>query len=85
MAMPRYERLMVWKNEHFISFEDIGKQLGMTANGARQALLKPKIFKRHHDKLLALGFPIDMLPQPCEEKKGRPKRNPIFPGLQAQA
>jgi len=84
MAMPRYERLMAWKNEHFISFEDIGKQLGMTANGARQALLKKEIFKRHHDKLLTLGFPRELLPEPCEEKMGRRKRAPNFPGLQVQ-
>ena len=35
--------------------DNIGPQLGMTANGARQALLKKEIFKKHHDKLLALG------------------------------
>ena len=85
MAMSRYEHLLAWKGAHFISFGDIGKQLGMTANGARQALLKQEIFKRHHDKLLALGFPKEILPEPCEEKMGRRKRAPNFPGLQAQA
>lgn len=85
MAMSRYERLLAWKGAHFISFEDIGKQLGMTANGARQALMKPRIYKEHHKKLLALGFPSDLLPEPCDEWKGRRKRTPNFPGLQAQA
>ena len=85
MAMSRYERLLAWKGAHFISFGDIGKQLGMTANGARQALLRQEIFKRHHDKLLALGFPKEILPEPCEEKMGRRKRAPNVPGLQAQA
>lgn len=85
MAISRFERLRVWKDEHFISYRDIGEQLGMTPSGARQALRKPEIFKRHHDKLVALGFPRDLLPDPCEEKLGRRKRAPIFSGLQAQA
>ncbi|WP_179981510.1 hypothetical protein [Desulfovibrio sp. 86] len=85
MAMSRYERLLAWKDAHHISFNDIGKQLGMTANGARQALLKPEIFQKHHDRLVILGFPKDLLPEPCEERMGRRKREPIFPGLQAHA
>lgn len=85
MATPRYLRLLAWNVEHTVSFGDIGEQLSMTANGARQALMKPRIYKEHHKKLLALGFPSDLLPEPCDEWKGRRKRAPNFPGLQAQA
>ena len=85
MATPRYLRLLAWKVEHTMSFSDIGEQLSMTANGARQALMKPSIYKEHHQKVLALWFPGELLPEPCDEWKGRRKRAPNFPGLQAQA
>ena len=85
MATTRYLRLLAWKVEHTMSFDDIGEKLGMSGNGARQALLKPEIHKDHHKKLLELGFPNDLLPKPCEQGRGRRKRAPNFPGLQAQA
>lgn len=85
MAMTRYERLLAWKDDRFISFEDIAKHLGMTPSGARQALLKDEIYKDHHETLLALGFPRDLLPAPSDSRFGRRKREPIFPGLQAHA
>lgn len=57
----------------------------MTPSGARQALLKDEIYKDHHETLLTLGFPRDLLPAPSDNRFGRRKREPIFPGLQAQA
>lgn len=86
MAMSRYERLLAWNGDHFISLADIGKQLGMSPSGIRQALLRPEILRRYHEKLLSLGFPPELLPLPCEQRlRGRRKHAPVFPGLEAEA
>lgn len=81
MSKTRYDLLLDWMREHFISFQALGEQLGMTAAGARRHCASQIMPVAHHARMLALGFPVELLPEPRDAQHGRPKLTPIFSGL----
>ena len=90
---PQYDALLVWMGDHYITFRNLGLQLGVSAAYARILCCQERISHHWHEKLVALGFPQDLLPRAEDVRRGvRPGNRPapIFPGLkkskvQAQA
>ena len=80
----RYERLLVWMGDHDISFPATGEQLGLSDGGARSVLFRDTCRTVHHNKLIELGFPVELLPEPRDKPRGRPRKIPKFPGLSQQ-
>lgn len=83
--LPRSVRLKEWMDEHRITYRATGEQLGITEQSVRKFLLQDWMPVRHHEKCVALGFPVDLLPTPFDKPKGRIRSKPHFPGLAAPA
>jgi hypothetical protein len=77
----RYKRLLDWMNGYDISFSAIAEQLGISAPGARFVCRGKTCPTAHHQKLLALGFPAELLPHPLDKPRGRQRKIPKFPTL----
>ncbi len=81
MTQPRIERLRDWMAERNITYRAIGERIGVSTQGVRQLLVCETIPVKRHNALCALGFPEDLLPQPCDLPTGPRPRGPRFPGL----
>ncbi len=77
----RCKQLVAWMGEYDITFTAIGEQLGLTGAGASRVCQSETCPPCHHQKLLELGFPSELLPVPKYNGAGRKKRPPRFPGL----
>ena len=79
----RYDHLLVWMDEHGITFSALGEKLSISASGARRLCVSEFIPSERHRQLLDLGFPFELLPLSRDRKRGRAPRTPIFPGMLA--
>lgn len=84
-TVSRYDRLLEWMAGNYISFEDLGDKLGISASGARRLCNSETIPVDRHNQLMGLGFPADLVPEGRDRRRGRPKREPYFPGLAEQS
>lgn len=75
-------KLRKFMETHDITYRSIGEQLGLSEQRAFAMMRQKTYLQDHHDKLIALGFPPDALPEPVPEPKMR--KRPHFPGLQKQ-
>ena len=83
LCSERYKRLLSWMNGYDISFSAIAEQLGISTPGARFTCQGETCPTAHHQKLLALGFPAELLPFPLDKPRGRQRKIPKFPALSA--
>ena len=81
----RYLRLVEWMREHDISLSVLGDEFGMTGPGIRGVLVGNTCPTRHHEALLRLGFPEELLPVAFDKPRGRQRKVPRFPGLSSAA
>ena len=81
----RFEELYAWMNhaERQITFLAIAEQLDIAESTARKHLKSETIPTSHYRKLIALGFPPELLPRAEDKVPGRKRKVPRFPGLQA--
>lgn len=78
-AEKRLSRFNAWKDEHDITFRAIGDALGIRSQTAHNLLKADTMPTRHHDKLIALGVPEDLLPTPEDKPRGRQPKEPRWP------
>ena len=83
MHDSRLTSLREWMSSHDITFKAVGEHLDVTGNGARTLLHRNTIPTKRHEQLRSLGFPHDLLPEPCDKKTGPRPKTPFFPGLMA--
>lgn len=79
--LPRSVRLKEWMFAHDITHQDIAEQLGITKNASQIYLNGDCMPVRYHEKCVALGFPVELLPMPYDKRRGPGRRKPNFPGL----
>lgn len=84
-TVSRYDRLLEWMAGNHISFEALGEKLGISASGARRLCNSETIPVERREQLIRLGFPTDLVPEGRDRRRGRPKREPFFPGLVEQS
>ena len=84
LCSERYKRLLSWMNGYDISFSAIAEQLGISVSGARFTCKGETCPIAHHRKLLALGFPPELLPFPLNKPRGRQRKIPKFPTLSSE-
>lgn len=85
MATKRHARLQKWLKQHNITYAALALQLGLSESGVRHLLFAETIPTQRHNELMALGFPVDMMPRPLDRKPGRKRLVPDFPGLRQEA
>lgn len=76
----RYAALKYAMRQCHISFALLGKKVGMSPAGISLLLQRSYCSHDIHQKLIALGFPKELLPLPSKHSK-----NPNFEGLRAYA
>ena len=81
MTQPRIERLRDWMAEGNITYRAIGERIGVLTQGARLLPVRETIPVERYKALRVLGFPEDLLPQPCDIPTGPRPRIPRFPCL----
>lgn len=71
-AENRFSRFNAWKDapERNITFRAVGEALGVKTQSAHNLLKADTIPTRHHKKLVALGVPVDLLPEPEDKPRG---------------
>lgn len=80
-TLPRSVRLKEWMSAHGIIHQDVAEQLGITKNAVQTYFNGDCMPVRYHEKCVALGFPVELLPMPYDRPRGRTRRKPFFPGL----
>ena len=79
----RYQNLRAWMDKYDITFRAIGEHLGLTEGAVRSYLKRTCMPVRYHEKLLPLGFPVDLLPEARDVPRGPKPKQARFPGLEA--
>ena len=63
----RYQALRAWMNDRSIGGKDVAEQLGFSTKTAShyalEILKESTMGKQYRDHLIALGFPVDLLPE----------------------
>ena len=81
-----YKLLQIWFEERNITMADVAEVLELKSEGSARAFFKNLTMPvTHHTKLVALGVPVDLLPEPRDRKPG-PKAGgpPRWPALESQ-
>lgn len=82
-TLPRSVRLRGWMRDHRITDEAVSEHLGITPQAVYKFFAQDCMPVRHHEKCVALGLPVELLPMPYDKPKGRARSKPHFPGLAA--
>lgn len=81
MANTRFSELQALLTEYRITWRALGKEVGMSDCGIRNALMRDTCRPELHDKLIHLGLPEDMLPSAMPIRRTRALAAPDFEGL----
>lgn len=77
-----YKLLLIWCEEHGITMTAIAGELGLKSEGSVRGFLQSDTMPTaHHARMVKLGFPVELLPEPMDKKPGRVPKVPYFPGL----
>lgn len=75
----RISQLQKWMRERDITHRAIAERIGVAISSVHRFLNSEDMPVRHHEELLRLGFPVELLPEPLDRKPGRKKLEPRFP------
>lgn len=78
-TLTRQEMLCVWLRRHRLKQTEIARELDISGPGVSRLIRAETIPSRHHKKLIGLGIPESLLPQPLDLTSGRNPR-PIVQG-----
>jgi len=78
----RYKRLLLWMYERDITFFSLAEKLGVSDGCVRSACQGEYCPTRHHEKMIALGIPAELLPDPRDLKRGPKPKVPCWPNLE---
>lgn len=81
----RYEQLKAWLEGYNITQQAIADKLNIRQQAVYLLLSGETMPTGHHAKLIALGFPENLLPMALDKPKGRPAKEPRWPALVNQA
>ncbi|MFI3271996.1 MAG: helix-turn-helix transcriptional regulator [Pseudomonadota bacterium] len=85
IKIPRERRLRAWMIERDISYEALAKELGVTRQRTNYVLRCDTMPSELHKKCVALGIPLELLPDAVDWPRGRKPRVPLFPALMNEA
>ena len=80
-SIVRYEELKKFLAEYNITHAAIANQLGLRQQGIHSLLRGETMPTVHHVKLIALGFPENLLPTPLDKSRGRQAKVPCWPAF----
>lgn len=80
-AEIRFLKLRQWMEDHSITYRFIASILGVSESAVPKILKRDTMPTKHHKACVGIGFPVEMLPQGKDLKRGRPAIIPNIPAM----
>lgn len=78
---PRFIRLRQWMDDNSVTYRFVATILGVSESAVPKILKRDTMPTKHHKACVEIGFPVEMLPQGKDLKRGRRAIIPSIPAM----
>lgn len=78
---PRFIRLRQWMDDNSVTYRFVATILGVSESAVPKILKRDTMPTKHHKACVEIGFPVEMLPQGKDLKRGRRTIIPSIPAM----
>lgn len=80
-AETRFLKLRQWMEDHCVTFRFIAPHLGVTESAVPKILKGETMPTRHYTVCVKMGFPVELLPEGKDLKRGPRAKIPNIPAM----
>lgn len=80
-ANPRFLKLRQWMEDNSVTYRFVASILGVSESAVPKILKRDTMPTKHHKACVEIGFPVEMLPQGKDLKRGRRAIIPSIPAM----